>query len=86
MVNPIDTRPQGDPETVVLLPDGESLVGLYVRGLKDGKAMLGIREDQFGRPISCSVTDEIWIDTSVRKMNMDLLRGPVREDSDTGED
>ena len=85
MVNPIDTRPQGDPDTVVLLPEG-ALVGLYIKGLREGKVMLGIREDAEGQPVSCAVTNEIWIDTAAPKMNMDLLRGPVREDTDTGED
>lgn len=62
MVNPIDTTPQGDPDTVVLLPDGESLVGLYIKGLRE-QTMLGVREDALGRPLSCAITNQIQIDT-----------------------
>ena len=58
----IDLFPQGDPETVVVLPHG-SLIGLYIRGLY-GHVMLGIREDAYGRPVSCAVTDELYLDTS----------------------
>lgn len=57
----IDTEPQGDPETVVLLP-GCSLVGLYIRGVV-GNVMLGIREDEVGRPVSCAVTNAFGVDT-----------------------
>ena len=63
MVNPKDRVPQGDPDTVVLLPHG-AIVGLYIRGLPEGKVMLGIREDAEGQPVSCAVTNELHIDTS----------------------
>ena len=62
MVNPKDTVPQGDPDTVVLLPEG-SILGLYIKGVR-GHVMLGIREDAEGQPMSCAVTNELWIDTS----------------------
>lgn len=64
MAHAIDRFPQGDPETVVLLPEGESIVGLSIRGL-DGPLMLGIKEDEFGRPISCAVTNQLCVDTGV---------------------
>lgn len=57
----IDKMPQGDPETVVMLPRG-SLIGLNIRGLY-GHVVLGIREDEHGQPVSCAVTDELHIDT-----------------------
>jgi hypothetical protein len=60
----IDLFPQGDPETIVYLPEGESIVGLSIRGL-EGSLMLGIKEDECGRPVSCAVTNELYIDTSV---------------------
>ena len=81
MVHPKDTVPQGDPDTVVLLPGG-ALVGLYIKGLKEGKVMLGIREDAEGQPVSCAVTNEIWIDTA----NRPIQSNPRRNDADTGED
>lgn len=77
MVNQKDTVPQGDPDTVVLLPDG-ALVGLYIRGLTNGHVMLGIREDAEGRPMSCAVTNAIYIDTARPKMDMTLLSNPRR--------
>lgn len=61
----IDKTPQGDPETVVILPHG-SLIGLKIRGLY-GHVMLGIREDEQGHPVSCAVTDELFIDTHPRR-------------------
>lgn len=57
MVNPKDRVPQGDPDTVVLLPQG-ALVGLYIRGVP-GLVMLGIREDAEGQPVSCAVTNDL---------------------------
>lgn len=59
MVNPKDRVPQGDPDTVVLLPQG-ALVGLYIRGVS-GLVMLGIREDAEGRPVSCAITNELHL-------------------------
>ena len=61
MVDPLDLVAQGDPETVVLLP-GCSLVGLYIRGVV-GAVMLGIREDEVGRPVSCAVTNAFGVET-----------------------
>ena len=64
MVDPKDRVAQGDPETVVLLPHG-ALVGLYIRGVTSKEhIMLGIREDADGQPVSCAVTNEVYIDTS----------------------
>lgn len=61
LVNPLDRRPQGDPETVVLLPTG-SLLGLYIKGTEHGPVMLGIREDREGHPVSCAITDDLVIE------------------------
>lgn len=61
MVDPLDLVSQGDPETVVLLR-GCSLVGLHIRGVV-GEVMLGIREDEVGRPVSCAVTNAFGVDT-----------------------
>jgi hypothetical protein len=61
-IDPSDVRAAGDPETVVLLPRG-SLLGLYIKGVP-GPVMLGIREDAQGQPVSCAVTNELFIDTS----------------------
>lgn len=61
MVDPIDRMPQGDPETVVLLPYG-TLLGLHILRSGFGQIMLGIREDEHGQPISCAVTNELQID------------------------
>jgi hypothetical protein len=58
-----DREVQGDPETVVLLPSGESLIGLYILGV-GRQIMLGIREDREGRPLSCAVVNNLCIDTS----------------------
>lgn len=82
-VDPRDLVAQGEPETVVLLPNGEVLIGLHIRGVKGGHAMLGIREDEFRRPVSCSVTNELYIDTTASKMRMDLLSNPRRVVGDT---
>lgn len=62
-VHPIDLTPQGDPETVVLLPHGGALVGLYIKGVT-GPTMLGIREDDEGQPLSMAIGDLFEIDTS----------------------
>lgn len=57
-----DQRPQGDPETVIMLPTG-TIVGLYIRGL-DEHVMLGIHETRDGWPLSCAITNEVAIDLS----------------------
>lgn len=67
---------------MVLLDSGDALVGLYIRGLTDAMMILGIREDPEGRPVSCAVTNAIYIDTAKR---LDLLSGPRRPNADTGE-
>lgn len=60
-MHPIDRCPQGDPETVVLLPTG-SLLGLYIRDSGHGDIMLGIREDRNGHPVSCAITNELMVE------------------------
>ena len=57
-INPKDLRPMGDPETVVCLPHGDTLVGLYI-AVVGSQTMLGIREDRDGQPISCAVTRDL---------------------------
>ena len=64
-VDEADLRPQGDPETVVFLKGTGSLLGLHIRGLEH-HVVLGIREDEIGRPLGCLVTNEIQIDTSLQ--------------------
>ena len=72
-----DRVAQGDPETVVLLPDGTSLLGLHIRGL-DGLHMLGIREDATGRPISFACADSV--------LHVDTWQSNPRRIIDIGED
>lgn len=50
-IDPIDQLPQGDPETVVSLPNGETLISLMIRDV-DEYPMLPIRLDVLGRPVS----------------------------------
>lgn len=62
-IDPRDLLPVGDPETVVLLPSGGSLLGLHICGLPDGvPRMLGIREDELGRPVSFATAEEWPLD------------------------
>ena len=73
MVRPkADTEPQGDPDTGVLLPQG-ALVGLYIKGVP-GHVMLGILEDTEGQPVSCAVTNELYIDTANRPLHSNPRR------------
>lgn len=67
MVDPRDQTPQGEPETVVVLPEG-SLVGLSIKGVR-APTMLGIREDAAGQPVSCAITNELAIDTAGGQSN-----------------
>lgn len=67
-INPRDRTPQGDPETLVLLPTG-ALVGLYINGVQGQQVMLGIREDMAGQPVSCAITTELYTDTSRMQSN-----------------
>lgn len=60
-MDPIDLFPQGDPETVVLLPTG-SLLGLHILNSGHGPLMLGIREDAEGFPLSCAITTELVVE------------------------
>lgn len=79
MVPKRDRQPQGDPETVVLLPHGGALVGLYIRGIT-GTAMLGIREDAEGQPVSCAI-GEMWeIETAPKPTQSNPRRHPEQED------
>ena len=52
----------GEPETVVFLPQGGTLVGLYIPGV-GAQTVLGIREDRAGQPVSCAVTNEMPVDS-----------------------
>ena len=80
-----DLVPQGDPETVVFLPGGPSLVGLCVKGLWIGPVMLGIREDAEGRPLSCAVTSDIELcitpsqSNPRRVVDSDIRKGVVED-------
>lgn len=81
MVNPIDLMPQGDPETVVCLPDGDSLIGLYVKDSGLGAVMLGIREDCLGRPVACAIANDIKLDITPHRYrnDADYHKGAVGE-------
>lgn len=70
-----DLQAQGDPETVVFLPQNGSLVGLHIKGVED-HVMLGIREDMQGHPISCAITNEVEIDA--RPLHSNPRRLPDR--------
>lgn len=61
-VAPLDTLPQGEAETVVYLPTGDAILGLYVRGLPS-QVMLGIRLNRGGVPLTCAVVTELHINT-----------------------
>ena len=80
-MHPVDRMPQGDPETVVLLPTG-SLIGLHIRGV-DAPTMLGIREDADGQPVSCAITTELHISyppvQSNPRRDSDFHKGWVEE-------
>lgn len=79
-VDPRDQVPQGDPETVVMLPAGGALVGLYIKGVK-GPAMLGIREDAEGQLVSCAIGIVLDVTSSQRNPNRhddsDYTKGAV---------
>ena len=83
MVSLKDQCPQGDPETVVLLPNG-SLIGLSIRGLK-AMTMLGIREDLDGQPVSCAIANELHVEhipaqrNPARHADSDFSKGAVEE-------
>ena len=61
-----DANAQGDPETLVCLPNGETIVGLHIRGLV-AHVMLGVRTDRAGVPLTCAVVTNLFIDTSHRQ-------------------
>jgi hypothetical protein len=62
--DPQDVRPQGDPETEIVLPSGQTIKGLRILGV-DGDVMLGVKTSADGRfAISCAVTTEIQIEYS----------------------
>ena len=62
MVDPRDIVGQDDfDDVVVLLPSGESLVGLSIRGWGE-PAILGVRHDADGAPVSCAVVDSLAVD------------------------
>lgn len=61
MVDPRDRQPANrgkGAETVAHLPDGSCLLGFYVAGVK-GYPMLGIKVDEFGRPVSVARFEEV---------------------------
>lgn len=62
-MDPRDRMGQGEPETVVLLPNGDALIGLLVPGVLCD-LVLWIREDRVGAPVSCAVVNALRIDTS----------------------
>lgn len=85
MVEPKDRFAQGDPETVVFLPGGDSLIGLYIRDLEDAQhVMLGIREDRDGQPVSCAVGNLLHIDPHPSQRNPNRVHGygVVRDEED----
>lgn len=80
-IDPIDLVPQGDPETVVLLPDGTSLIGLHIRGL-EGLHMLGILRDAQERPISFASADSVLhVDTLHSNPRRHVDRADIEGDS-----
>ncbi len=74
-----DLIPQGDPETVVFLPNRERLEGLYVRGLETD-LMMGIRVTEFGLPLSCAITLEIALDLPIP-----VQSNPIRRADDVSD-
>lgn len=76
-INPKDLLPQGEPETVVILPTG-SILGLSILGLAK-PLMLGIREDRDGYPQSCAISLELHIEPAP------VQRNPNRS-GETGEE
>lgn len=76
MVNPLDLVAQnnGDgPETVVMLPNG-SLLGFHIKGTDLGR-MLGIREDELGRVVSCAITNELHVNHPAQSNPQRLKHG-----------
>lgn len=61
-----DLMPVGDPETIVFLPQGETLVGLHIVGLDVGDRMIGIRCDELGRPETCVLGSDLAVDVTVQ--------------------
>ena len=61
MVNPIDRVAQGEPETVVYLPHGGQLLGLHIRAAGAWPAMLGIRLNPQGEPVSCAIAESLYL-------------------------
>lgn len=71
MLDPIDRIPQGEPETIVELPDGTRLLGYYIRGL-EGLHMLGVHEDAQGREIAFASEDGVLhVDTLTKRRTED---------------
>ena len=65
MVDPLDRVAQNDgkgPEVEDVLPNGETLIGLHIRGVA-GHVILGIRLDRHSRPESCAVTNAFGVET-----------------------
>lgn len=63
MRDPSDSEPQGEPETIIVLAKGESLLGLHIHGLTR-RRILGVRTDRDGDPLTCAIVDAWRINTT----------------------
>lgn len=54
-----DRRGVGEPETIVELPSGHKLLGLFVWTAEHGACMLGIRLNPAGEPVRCAWTNTV---------------------------
>lgn len=62
--DPQDVKPQGEPETVIILPSGQMMQGLRILGV-EGDVMLGVKITADERTaLSCAVTTELYIEYS----------------------
>lgn len=64
MVDPRDQQSQNHgkgPETIIALPSGDEVHGLYIAGWRE-HAILGVRVDRDGVPLSCAVVNSIALD------------------------
>lgn len=71
----------GDPEIVVFIAGGGTILGLHVVGLEDGDKMIGIRCDELGRPESCAVTNELFVEHEPFNVQSNPRRIAEREDN-----
>lgn len=56
LIDAADLRAQGDPEVQVFTRSMDVLLGLHVRGIEDGGAMIAIRWN--GTPVSAVIPDQ----------------------------